>query len=175
MMQRAKCERSRWDIVRSRENGFHLNIVIVTCFNVINVTIWQVYSSCGHIWKLFHLNIYEYTWNLFFIKWAQLSLCKYVDSAEPSLLLYTKNRCRLSLGPELSPTVSAFIIFILWSKKLKLILFLLPNNKYVMRYWVFSALYNRQHIHNKWQGEELLYQYLTFKMISFTRWKNWNL
>ena len=40
-------------------------------------------------------------------KKAQSSLCKYVDSAEPSLLQYTKNRCRLSIGPEFSPTVSA--------------------------------------------------------------------
>ena len=37
---------------------------------------------------------------------AQSSLCKCVDWAGPSLLLYTQNRCRLSLRPEFSPTVS---------------------------------------------------------------------
>ena len=43
---------------------FHPNIVIVACFNIINVTIWQVQSSSGPIWILSRLNIHGNAWKL---------------------------------------------------------------------------------------------------------------
>ena len=42
----------------------HPNIVIVACFNIIKVKIWQVHSSSGPIEKLSYLNIHENAWKL---------------------------------------------------------------------------------------------------------------